>query len=637
MKHRLLPLAAALLGTIPSLAAAAEPDMVISATRLPATPGINSSHIQTIDADMIRRAGTRDVTTLLRQVASVQLVDTVGDGSGGSLSMRGFGENGGQNVLLLLDGRRLNNDSDLAPPELRNLSIDDIDHIEIINGSAGALYGSGAVGGIVNIVTRGVTRQLRVGVSRGSHDYESYRLRAGERQQEMGVQLVAEKASADNFRRRNEMDRGFVQGRVTFDLERFGFFAEASRFNLDQNLAGSLSAAQLQQDRRQPQYPQDATRTRSDRYSVGTRLELAPDWRLTVDGSIRQDGATGTLTGLDIVQARDQRSVSPRINGLLHVGAQELRVVAGFDRDDIDYRFRSPFGPIATDMTVSGHYLQLGWAPTTSVELVLAGRHAELDSEVRDGFTYPAGKDIDDNVDIASLALYLQPSPGLSTWLRADQNFRFATADEQTLRPFLVFTPLETQTGLSLEAGLRLQAPRWQAGLQAYQLQLENEISYDPLQYANINLDDTRRNGATTQLELRFTDSLRLGAQVALVDAKFTSGPNNGKRIPFVARDTETLDLTWTTPWRIDASLEQQRLGRRYPSGDYMNAAAQQPSLYLGNLALSWRGKGLQAAVRVNNLFDKRYNTYSTQTWSGTAYVPAAERHLLVSVDYLIP
>lgn len=625
---------------LPGVALATEgaaPTLVVSASRLPETAGIDSSHVQTIDAGMIRRSGARDVTTLLRQVAVVQLVDTVGDGSGGSLGMRGFGENGGQNVLVLLDGRRLNNDSDLAPPELRNLSIDDIDHIEIINGSAGALYGSGAVGGIVNIVTRPLSRQLRVGASRGSHDYEAYRLRAGERQGEMGVQLVAEKATADNYRERNEMDRGFVQGRVTFDLDSFGFFAEASRFNLDQNLAGSLSAAQLQQDRRQAQYPADFTHTRSDRYSAGTRIELGPDWRLTVDGSIRQDGSVGELTGLDYVQARDQRSVSPRLNGQLRVGEQALKVVAGFDRDDTDYRFRSPFGPIRTDMTVSGHYLQLGWAPAPALELVLAGRHAELDSEVSDGFTYPTGKDIDDGVDLASFAVYLQPAPGLRAWLRADENFRFATADEQIMRPFGVFTPLETQTGLSLEAGLRLQENRWQAGLQVYQLRLEREISYDPIQFANVNLDDTRRDGVTAQLGLQLADALRLGAQLALVDAEFTSGPNNGKRIPFVARDTETLDLTWSTPWKVDASLEQQRLGRRHPSGDYGNVAAKLPSLYLANLALTWQWKGLLASARVNNLLDKRYNTYSTQTWSGTAYVPAPERNLLFSVDYLLP
>lgn len=626
---------------LPALAAAAPdaptPTLVVSATRLPETPGIDSSHVQTIDTEMIRRSGARDVTTLLRQVAVVQLVDTVGDGSGGSLGMRGFGENGGQNVLLLLDGRRLSNDGDLAPPELRHLSIDDIDHIEVINGSAGALYGSGAVGGIINIITRGVARELRIGASRGSHDYEAYRLRAGERQGEMGVQLVAERASADNYRRRNEMDRGFVQGRVTFDLERFGFFAEASRFNLDQNLAGALSQAQLDQDRRQPQYPSDFTRTRSDRYSAGTYLELSPDWRLTLDGSLRQDGSVGELTGLDYVQAREQRSLSPRLNGELRAGAQALKVVAGIDRDDIDYRFRSPFGPIATDMTVKGHYLQLGWAPAPMMEMVLAGRHAELDSEVRDGFTFPAGRDIDDRVDIGSLALYLQPAPGVRTWLRADENFRFATADEHILRPFGVFTPLRTQTGLSLEAGLRWQEPRWQAGLQAYQLRLENEISYDPVLFANINLDETRRDGVTGQLGLALADSLQLGAQLALVDAEFSSGPNAGKRIPFVARDTQTLDLSWTTPWRLAASLEQQRLGRRQPSGDYANMAAPLPPLYLANLALNWRWQGLQLSARVNNLLDKRYNTYSTQTWTGTAYVPAPERNLLVSVDYLIP
>jgi iron complex outermembrane receptor protein len=619
------------------------PPVVVSATRLPETPGVASSHIQIIDAEEIRRSGARNLTALLRQVAVIQLTDTTGEGSSAGIGMRGFGENGSQNSLLLLNGRRLNNDTDIAPPDLRNLGIEDIDHIEIINGSAGALFGSGAIGGIINIVTKPIRREVRAGYSGGSYDYESYRVRAGERGGEMGMQVMAEKTSTDNYRDRNELNRGFVQGRVTFDEERYGFFVEASRQNLEQNLAGSLLPAQVAQNRRQAQYPGDFTHSQNHRYSAGTHVELNPDWLLTIDGNVRQDESVGVLSNRFIVQSRDQHSVNPRLNGTLKWQGNTVKTVGGYDYDSADYHFLSPFGPVDNRQKVHSHYLQLGWSTSNTWELVTAGRHAEFESRLRDGFTYPAGKDIEDRVDVGSLAFYWRPQQGFSSWLRADENFRFAAGDEQTYRPFLIsgnYIPLETQTGISYEAGVELRQSGWRTSLQLYRLELEKEISFDPLLGANVNLDDTRRTGGSLQLDLRIADRFLIGAQVAYVDAEFTSGNADGMRIPFVARDTETLNLTWLAPWRLDVTLEHQRTGTRFPSGDYTNSQPRLKPVHLSNLATTWRWKGLETALRVNNLFDKEYNTYSTLTFVpifGTAHIPAPERNLVVSVDYRFP
>lgn len=631
-----LPLLLAFSGAALAEEDAELPTVVVSASRLPETPGIASSHIQVIAQDTIRRSAARDVAALLREVAVIQLTDTVGDGSSGTIGMRGFGENGSQNSLLLLNGRRLNNDSDIAPPELRNLSIDDIDHIEIINGSAGALFGSGAVGGVINIVTKPIARELRGGASAGRYDYASYRARAGERAGVLGLQLLAEKTTADNYRDRNELNRGFLQGRMTADFDNAGFFLEASRHNLEQNLAGSLLPAQLKEDRRQAQYPGDFTDGENHRYSAGGHFEFLPDWQLTIDGSLRRDNAQGVLQNTPITQSRDQHSVNPRVNGKLDWEEVALKIVGGYDYDSADYHFFG-FGPMDSRQRVRSRYLQLGLSTSDAWELVAAGRHAEFKGRIQDGFTFTTGQSVRDDVDIGSLALYWRPVEGFSSWLRADENFRFAATDEQTAQPFGVTVPLETQTGISYEAGAEFRGQAWQGSLQVYQLQLENEISFDPLLFANINLDETRRDGISAQFGARLGGQLQAGLQLTYIDAEFTGGPNDGKRIPFVARDKETLSLTWTSPWKLDVTVEQQRTGSRYPSGDYTNTAEKLKPLYLSNLALSYRWNRLELGARVNNLADKEYLSYSTQSFFGTAYVPAPERNLLVSVDYRFP
>ena len=70
------------------------------------------------------------------------------------MDIRGFGEASKSNSLILVNGIRLN-DIDMSNVNLSYIPIDSIERIEIIRGgSAGTLYGSGAIGGAVNIVTK---------------------------------------------------------------------------------------------------------------------------------------------------------------------------------------------------------------------------------------------------------------------------------------------------------------------------------------------------------------------------------------------------------------------------------------------------------------------------------------------------
>ena len=68
--------------------------------------------------------------------------------------MRGFGVTSPSNVLVLVDGRRFNN-SDLTGFDFSLIPRNSIEQIEITRGnSGGVLYGDGAIGGVINIVTK---------------------------------------------------------------------------------------------------------------------------------------------------------------------------------------------------------------------------------------------------------------------------------------------------------------------------------------------------------------------------------------------------------------------------------------------------------------------------------------------------
>ena len=66
------------------------------------------------------------------------------------LNFSGFG---GQGVLFLIDGERLAGET-MDDVDFSRLTMDNVERIEIGKGAASALYGSNAVGGVVNIITK---------------------------------------------------------------------------------------------------------------------------------------------------------------------------------------------------------------------------------------------------------------------------------------------------------------------------------------------------------------------------------------------------------------------------------------------------------------------------------------------------
>lgn len=91
---------------------------------------------------------------LLAEQVGITLQDFFGNNAvSTSVDMRGFGVTGGQNTLILLDGRRLS-DIDLSSVQWSSVPLSSIERIEILRGTGSVLYGDGASAGVINIVTR---------------------------------------------------------------------------------------------------------------------------------------------------------------------------------------------------------------------------------------------------------------------------------------------------------------------------------------------------------------------------------------------------------------------------------------------------------------------------------------------------
>ena len=154
-----LPLAAtAALLTIHPLEAGAQdastalPDTIVTGTRIATPEGRVPAAITIITRRDIEERGYQSLQEALTAVPGFNLVPTGGPGSQTSGFMRG---NSSRSVLVLIDGVPTNDPSE--PNGAFNFGQDllfDVERIEVFRGPASSLYGSAAIGGVINLVTR---------------------------------------------------------------------------------------------------------------------------------------------------------------------------------------------------------------------------------------------------------------------------------------------------------------------------------------------------------------------------------------------------------------------------------------------------------------------------------------------------
>ena len=123
--------------------------------------------VTAIDRDAIAAAGADSLTELLQGVPGVEIVQNGGPGATSGVFLRGA--NAAQ-TLILVDGMRLSSASSGATA-LEAIPLDQIERIEILRGPASSLYGADAIGGVIQIFTRGggAARQMNASIGYGTY------------------------------------------------------------------------------------------------------------------------------------------------------------------------------------------------------------------------------------------------------------------------------------------------------------------------------------------------------------------------------------------------------------------------------------------------------------------------------------
>jgi iron complex outermembrane recepter protein len=127
---------------------------VTSVSKIPESAHRASAAISVLTSDDIRRSGARSIPEVLRLVPGVQVARI--DANKWAVSVRGFNSRTANKLLVMIDGRSIYNPLFSGTLwETKDVFLEDVERIEVIRGPGGSTWGSNAVNGVINIITKG--------------------------------------------------------------------------------------------------------------------------------------------------------------------------------------------------------------------------------------------------------------------------------------------------------------------------------------------------------------------------------------------------------------------------------------------------------------------------------------------------
>lgn len=630
------PLAAAETSIDPAV-----PAVLVTGARFeaPATP-IGAT---VITADDIRRAGVADLNAAIRKVGGVfgrQGLDASPDFG---LDLRGFGANSVQNLVILVDGVRLN-ENELANTVLSSIPVDSVERIEITRGGSSVLYGDGATGGVINIITHGrATAGTSGSVFAEAGSFGQRELRASVKHGvgRWSVDGAATRLSTDGYRANSRFEQRGVNGGVQYAFGpagRAGMRAEYAE--TESRLPGSLTEAQYLRDARAASSPDDFGATRMTRVTafleqrVGS-VELAAELShrdREVQATYHFDGWPSALT-----YTTQQTQFSPRLRHGSTLGGAANEFVAGMDLARWTRDVEASWSAGHARQQSRALYLrdELAWDAPLPVRLALGARHERFDKDQSDALGYPpVAEQGAQSLNAWTVEGSVQPMAGVTLFAKLGRSYRIANIDENTLREGNAL--IRPQTSRDLELGATVGDSARQATLRLFRHRLTDEIFFDPTigWGVNTNLDATRRQGVELEGRWQLNRDLRVTGQWQRVMAQFTHGPNAGREMVLVPKNVVTARVAWTPAAGHSVDAGAQWVDRQRYGDDFTNACHARIPAYATLDARYARSIGpWELALAGLNLGNRQY--YSNAFNCRGGIYPSDGRQLKLSLRYV--
>ena len=641
-------------------------EVVVTATRDVQEIRKIPANVTIITRDEMEHVNAQTAVDVLRDRGDVVVRDIYGNGKSASVDIRGFGETGPLNTLVLVDGRRVN-EIDLSGVDWTQIPLDQIERIEIVRGAGSVLYGDNAVGGVVNIITKRPEKPFsaKAEVVGGSYGYHKENASAGGKWGPLSAVLSASYSGTKGYRDNGFLKATDVGGKIIYDLNQDISFNFNGGFHRDDTgLPGELPKDIYPFHRRVALHPDDRAETDDGYGSFGVKARLW-DWgRIEADLSYRQREVADFFRFFSFRDKRNLRTwgFTPRyiLEKPLWKFSNKLTFGLDFYDSDSDNFSESAFGPSRSEIKKrsTGLYALDEFSVLENLILSLGYRHEWvtyhlfqenpfLKDEVRNG--KPAW----------NLALDYLFGKKSSAFFSFKRSFRFPVSDELVQFVFIppnleprVNPDMKPQVGYHYELGLRYAfTDQIEANLTLFWADLKNEIFFNPQTFTNENFPKTRRQGVEIGAKGKPLPWFSLWGNYTYVKPTLRSEPFSGNYfslfppfapisisgndIPGVPRHKGSFGMDIDFPKGFLLNFRNNIVGARHFVSDWSNQVDRLHGYYTLDAKLTYSWKGLKAFAGVNNLFNRKYSEFGVIDASGSQFLyPSPERNFIGGVSY---
>ena len=653
---------------------AQEDAVVVTATRFPEKQLEHPVGVTVITREQIANSAAATLPDLLSRYAGINTRNNSGSPDV-AIDMRGFGVSGDQNTLVLLDGQRLN-DIELTTVRWSSIPLEAIERVEIQRGGGAVLYGGGATGGTINIITRSPIagdRSAIVGASYGTYNTNDLRAAVHLAGTNTGFSLTANQYNSDNYRVNNRLEQGNLLGDLRWTGNRGGLVFKFGLDNQSLRLPGARTKAQLDSDPRGTATPGDYSARDGKQATLSGRYAF-DSAELAVDLSYRDTKRIGFFddyTGAGFSTFVDTHAkvwaLTPRLKKPYQFLGRDNVLIFGMDADIWDYnalraaRFEQLGAPqvdLAATQKDRAYYLQNHTAFGAATKLTLGARlqRVEISANDRANPASYANTSQTRSPRAWEIALRHNFTPALALFGKLGASFRVATVDEiysQFGGPVFdsILTPLEPQSSHDHEIGAEYKSDTGRLQARMYRMDLRNEIHFNAITFTNMNLSPTQREGIELEGSRKLGERVDLFGSYTHARAVFREGVYNGfdanfnpisvdlsgKNVPLVPRNSAKLGLTWQLADKTRLSGALGYVGKQYFDNDQSNTfPGQMPSFVTADAKLSHAAGSWIFTLAGNNLTDKKYYTYAIRNGAGTSFnaYPMAGRNILLTAAY---
>lgn len=560
--------------------------------------------VNVIERAEIEASNVRDLPTLLSTRVGFQVNPNGGFGQNTGVSLRGTGSG---DTLILIDGVRTGS-ATLGQKALNNVPLNSIERIEIIKGSRAAVYGSDALAGVINIITR-ESDNLSLSATFGSDSYQNYQVAGSVKSDDITTAFNAGFEKTDNF----DVLQGVAPDEDGYENKNLGFKVNYTDTHYgDFKLLGQYSEGYADYD--SSFSPADSTIERDD----FKNYQLSAGW---------SKNYTNQTHSIDLALSTDD-SDNTYVDFL--VGPTTSTFIT--KRTQIDYNGQYL---LSNELNISGginwynddvsHSSQLFVEDSRDVLAVFVGAYYDAD-KVLANLTVRQDDDEqfgDETTYTAAAGYHLSED----ATFRISQSTGFKAPTFNDLYYPLYGNPdLQPEKSANRELGLSVDFDIAQVDIAVFRNDIEDKIDYDA-NFALANIDEARYEGVEFSLSQQFFgfDSNLNFAYLSAEDEE------TGAELRNVAKRTFNWELAKQFG-AFDASLDMQ-----YRS-DRQGAVTRLGSYTLWNLAGNYQvNEHIEVSLRVENLFDKEYNAVDSNadfTTGEVYYYNTPERRFFAGASY---